>query len=239
MKLIIVVTVAACLLTNAGMFAQKPEIRNESGSTSSVYGRVVDENSKPLSGAMVMVKGTSQRTVTDSKGKFTIQADAGQTLIISNTGYDDREILVSSDKTPTIEMELNLASLLNTVIVNKGYYTTTQKLNTGNVSTIKASEIAEQPVGNPLAALEGRATGTIITQSNGLPGAGFSVQIRGQNSILNGNGPLYLIDGVPFTNNSISLGAISANGLQSPFNSINPGDIESIEILKDADATAI
>ena len=243
MKWNFVLAVVAYLLTTSPGFAQNTGNRTTSGDrqpiSTNLHGRVVDENGKPLSGAAVTVKETAKRTVTGSKGKFTIQADIGQTLVISSAGYDDREILVASDPIPTIEMELNLASLLNTVIVNKGYYTTTQKLNTGNVSTIKASEIAEQPVGNLLAALEGRAPGVIVTQSNGLPGAAYSVQIRGQSSILSGNEPLYLVDGVPFTNTSISLGAISANGPQSPFNSINPGDIESIEILKDADATAI
>jgi TonB-linked SusC/RagA family outer membrane protein len=242
MKLIIVLAVTAYLLATTPCFAQKIVIQSESGvipSISDINGLVVDEHGKPLTGALVTVKETSTKTVTGAKGKFTIQALTGQTLIISNTGYDDREILVGPDKNVTIELELNLASLLNTVIVNKGYYTTTQKLNTGNVSTIKGAEIQEQPVGNLLAALEGRAPGLLITQSNGLPGAGFSVQIRGQNSIQNGNDPLFLIDGVPFTNNSISLGVLSANGLQSPFQSINPADIESVEILKDADATAI
>ncbi len=208
-------------------------------SANEIHGRVVDENDIPLSGASIIVKETSKSAVTGSRGIFTIQAEEGQTLVISRTGYDIREFLVNSDKNPTIHLELSLASLLNTVIVNKGYYTTTQKLNTGNVSTIRAAEIEAQPVGNPLAALEGRAPGVIVSQSNGLPGSGFSVRIRGQNSIFNGNDPLFLIDGVPFTNTSLSLGASSANGSQSPFSSINPGDIESIEILKDADATAI
>lgn len=204
-----------------------------------IHGRVVDEDDKPLSGATLTVKGTSKSAVTDSKGSFAIEAAEGQTLVVSRPGYDIREVLVGSDKEPSIQLELSLASLLNTVIVNKGYYTTTQKLNTGNVSTIQAAEIEAQPVGNLLAALEGRAPGVFVTQSNGLPGAGFSVRIRGQNSLFSGNDPLFLIDGVPFTNTSISLGATSANGPQSPFNSINPGEIESIEILKDADATAI
>lgn len=243
MKYILVLAVSACLQASPAGFAQPPAMHPGAGNISSVYtdihGQVVDENGKPLPGATVTVKATSKRTVTGPKGRFTIQADSGQTLIISNPGYDDQEITIDSDKKLTITLELNLASLLNTVVVNKGYYTTTQKLNTGNVSTIKAAEIEEQPIGNALAALEGRASGLTITQSNGLPGANFSVQIRGQNSILNGNDPLYLVDGVPFTNTSISLGVIAANGSQSPFNSINPGDIESVEILKDADATAI
>jgi len=226
MKWILVLALAACWQASAA-------------GNSGIHGRVIDEDGNPLSQVTIRVKETSKTTISSSKGLFTIQADEGQTLLCEATRYEDREFLVGRDKSPTIQMELSLASLLNTVVVNKGYYTTTQKLNTGNVSTIKANEIEEQPVGNPLAALEGRAPGVIVTQSNGLPGAGFSVSIRGQNSIFNGNDPLFLIDGVPFTNTSISLGAVSANGPQSPFNSINPADIESIEILKDADATAI
>lgn len=243
MKKSLVLTVAACLLLSVAGLAQGTGSRSDSSHAppafAGIQGKVVDESGKPLHGARVTVKNTAQRTVTDPKGRFSVSADEGQTLVIASQGYEEREVLVGADKTPTIQLELNLASLLNTTVVNKGYYTTTQRLNTGNVSTIKATEIASQPVPNPLATLEGRAPGVITTQANGLPGASFSVQIRGKSSILNGDGPLYLIDGVPFTNTSLSLGVISANGFQSPFNNINPADIESIEILKDADATAI
>ncbi len=241
-QMVLILIASASVQLNAAGFAPKTRIRPGPGkilSANDLHGRVADENDKPLSGATITVKETSKSTVTDAKGIFSIQAGEGQTLMISRAGYDSREILVGSDKNPSIQLELSLASLLNTLIVNKGYYTTTQKLNTGNVSTIQAAEIEQQPVANPLAALEGRAPGVVVTQTNGLPGTGFSVRIRGQNSIFSGNGPLFLIDGVPFTNTSLSLGAASANGLQSPFNSIDPGDIESIEILKDADATAI
>ncbi|MDO6430838.1 SusC/RagA family TonB-linked outer membrane protein [Flavitalea sp. BT771] len=243
MKPTLALAIAACLQISVVAFAQKTEIRTGSGNipsvTGDVRGQVVDENGKALSGATVTVKETAKSTVAGAKGKFTIQAEEGQTLIVANAGYEDRQIIIGTTRNLTIVLELNLASLLNTVVVNKGYYTTTQKLNTGNVSIIKAAEIEEQPVGNPLAALAGRAPGLNVTQSNGLPGAGFTVQVRGQNSILSGNDPFFLIDGVPFTNKSISLGVISANGSQSPFNNINPEDIESIEVLKDADATAI
>jgi TonB-dependent starch-binding outer membrane protein SusC len=240
--MVLILIATTCVQLHAAGFAPKNGVLAGPGTiptADDIHGRVVDENEKSLSGATITVKETSKSTVTDSKGIFAIQAAEGQTLIVSRAGYDSQEVLVGSDKNPSIQLELSLASLLNTVIVNKGYYTTTQKLNTGNVSTIQAAEIEEQPVGNPLAALEGRASGVVVTQSNGLPGAGFSVRIRGQNSIFSGNDPLFLIDGVPFTNTSLSLGAASANGPQSPLNSINPGDIESIEILKDADATAI
>ncbi|WP_299515835.1 SusC/RagA family TonB-linked outer membrane protein [Mucilaginibacter sp.] len=144
-------------------------------------------------------------------------------------------------------------SRLEEVVVNKGYYTTTQRLNTGNVVKITAEEIEKQPVANFLQALQGRVPGLIITQQSGVPGSNFTVQIRGQNSILNGNDPLYIVDGIPYspsnlnqvlsgytgTGSSTASGSAAGLGGLSPLNNINPADLESIEILKDADATAI
>ncbi|RXK86772.1 SusC/RagA family TonB-linked outer membrane protein [Filimonas effusa] len=126
------------------------------------------------------------------------------------------------------------------VIINKGYYTDTKKTSTGNVSKVSGDDIARQPVSNPLAALSGLVPGMFIAQSSGAPGSAFQVQIRGINSIANGNDPLYVIDGVPFSiapelQNSANLNPAGGN----PLNLINPNDIASIEVLKDADATAI
>jgi TonB-linked SusC/RagA family outer membrane protein len=118
------------------------------------------------------------------------------------------------------------------------YGQTTKRLNTGSVGKVTAAEIARQPVANPIAAMQGRIPGVEITQQNGRTGANFNVLIRGRNSITNGNEPLYLIDGVPWLSTSLSKVA-GPSGSQSPFNSLNPQDIQSIEILKDADATAI
>ncbi|MDB5111394.1 MAG: TonB-dependent receptor plug [Mucilaginibacter sp.] len=144
-------------------------------------------------------------------------------------------------------------SRLDEVVVNKGYYMTSQRLNTGNVVKITAEEIEKQPVANFLQALQGRVPGLIITQQSGVPGSSFTVQIRGQNSILNGNDPLYIIDGIPYssanlnqvlsgytgTGSPTASGSAAGLGGLSPLNNINPADLESIEILKDADATAI
>jgi TonB-dependent starch-binding outer membrane protein SusC len=121
---------------------------------------------------------------------------------------------------------------------------------TGNISKVTAKEIQRQPVQNPIAALQGRVPGLEITQTSGTPGGNFKIRIRGTNSIANGNDPLFIIDGVPYTSIPLTapetsggiLGNYSLNGASggtSPLNSINPADIESIEVLKDADATAI
>lgn len=123
-----------------------------------------------------------------------------------------------------------------------GYGSTTQRKNTGDIVMVGARDLSLAPVSNPLAALEGWVPGLVITQSNGLPGAGFTVLLRGQNSLAQGAQPFFVIDGVPFAslNNSLSniSSGLAANAL-SPFSMLDPYDIESITVLKDADATAI
>src|ERR1700722_632647 len=146
MWVFLVLTGAMCMRLSAAGFVPKNMIRAGPRFiplATELHGQVVDEDDKPLAGAGVKGKETSKSATTGSRGMFTIQAEEGQTLIVSMAGYDSREILVGTDKEPKIQLELSLASLLNTVIVNKGYYTTTQKLNTGNVSTIQAADIEE------------------------------------------------------------------------------------------------
>lgn len=209
--------------------------------TSSVSGMVINENGAPLSGVTIWVKGTSNGTITNDKGMFTLNGvNNNSILLISSIGYQKQEIPIGGKTQMTITLKQQANRLDETVIM--AYGTTTRRLNTGDISTITAKEIAQQPVSNPLAALEGRVPGLLVTQSNGVPGSAFSVQIRGQNSIAQGSEPLFIIDGVPFApgNDPINelSSAVGSNGL-SPFNSINPSDIQSIEVLKDADATAI
>lgn len=124
-----------------------------------------------------------------------------------------------------------------------GYGKTTRRLNTGNVSSVGLKTIESQPVTNPLLALQGRVPGLLVLQTNGLPGSPVTVQIRGRNSLTASNNPLYIIDGMPFTSTSIQIiGGPNGDGstnFGSPLNLVNPADIQSIEVLKDADATAI
>src|SRR5690606_32924282 len=130
------------------------------------------------------------------------------------------------------------ATSLREVVINAGYYSTTDRERTGSISRVTADEIEKQPVNNPLEALQGRMTGVQITQNSGSPGGGFEVRIRGQNSIMAGNAPLYIIDGVPFDSQSLGSSSSSVSiipeGNISPLNAINPATIESIEVLKDA-----
>lgn len=203
-----------------------------------VTGKVRDASGDPIAGATVRVKGTTKGTTTDVEGNFSLDGiQQGNTLVFSTLGYETREVEV---KAPTIFVGLNVdvRSLDETVII--AYGTTTKRFNTGNVSTVKAADIEKQPVSNPLQALQGRMPGMTITQQTGAPGGGFNVQIRGQNSLrADGNKPLYIIDGVPYASSLLtSIGNVII-GSGNPLNYINPADIESIDILKDADATSI
>ncbi|WP_421938988.1 SusC/RagA family TonB-linked outer membrane protein [Pedobacter sp.] len=214
-----------------------------------ITGIVTDDTGVPLPGVSIRLKGNnSLSTATDVNGhfNFSIPESKNAVVIFSYIGYTTREVLIGSTLSLRVTLSPEVGSLNEIQIV--GYGTTTRKLNTGSVASITAKDIAKQPVGNPLAALSGRMSGVLIAQNNGVPGGAVQVQIRGQSSLSAGNIPLYVIDGVPFTNfnggspatdNLNSFGISGASGGISPFNMINPSDIERIDVLKDADATSI
>lgn len=214
-----------------------------------VRGLITDENGAPAQGVNVMVKGTSNGTTTNLKGEFVLNGvDENAVLLITSVGYDRQEILVKNKNFITIQLKVAVGNLDELQVI--AYGTTSKRFNTGNVVTVKSSDIEKQPVTNPLLALQGRVPGMEIIQANGLPGTGVTVRIRGQNSINNGNDPLYVIDGVPYqsqmlpgllaiTGSSSAYGSNASYSSGNPLSYINPGDIESIDILKDADATAI
>ncbi|HEY0434372.1 MAG TPA: SusC/RagA family TonB-linked outer membrane protein, partial [Chitinophagaceae bacterium] len=206
--------------------------------TVTVRGRVISESGEPIMGATVTIKGTDKGTATDKRGEFELDhSEKIDAVIVTSIGYQGVEIPVKERSFVLAVLKINASVIEETLI--RGYYTTTKRLNTGSVGKVTSAEIASQPVSNPLAALEGRVPGLLIRQANGLPGSNFTVRIRGQNSIQSGSSPLYVIDGVPFLNDADVLTQRSTINASSPFNTINPADIESIEILKDADATSI
>ena len=199
-------------------------------------GYVKDNNGDPLTGATVTVKGTSISVATGIKGYFMIDAKPGQTLVFSFVGFETQELKLGDQKELTVVLAPSANALDEMVVV--GYGTAVRRSNTGSVSTVKNKDIASQPVADPLAALQGRVPGLFIASSSGFRGSNYSVMLRGRNSIGGGNDPLYIIDGVPFFSESIDQ-FTSAGGNQSPLATINPSDIERVDILKDADATAI
>lgn len=197
-----------------------------------VTGKVISSyNSEPLIGATVAIKNTNKGTITDVEGKFTLKAAEGAVLSISYIGYHTREITVGSAADLTVTLDPDLQTLSEVVVV--GYGTQEKKDVTGAISSIKLEEIEGVPFQSVDQVLQGRAAGVFFVQSSGMPGAGASVRIRGGNSINGSNEPLYVIDGIP-----ISAGVSSSSSL-NPLNTINPNDIASIEVLKDASATAI
>ncbi|RKR80007.1 TonB-linked SusC/RagA family outer membrane protein [Mucilaginibacter gracilis] len=210
-----------------------------------VHGRVVDEKGNALPGVNVKLKDGSQFTITSKDGSFALkQVSPKAIVVISFVGYITRETNAGPEL-GTITLTVSNSNLDEVQVI--AYGTTTRRLATGDIGTVKSDDIQKQPVDNPLLALEGRLPGVQITQSTGLPGTGVTIRVRGQNSLYNGNDPLYIIDGVPYTSQLLkNLGNIlggSGNENQGIYGSalsfINPSDIESIDVLKDADATAI
>jgi TonB-linked SusC/RagA family outer membrane protein len=205
-----------------------------------VTGKVVNENGEAVSGVSVLIKGSRNGTRTEKDGSFSLTGiDEDAMLVITGTNVETQEVKINHRRNLLVLVKTRISKLDDVQII--GYGQTTQRLNTGNVNTVKAETIAEQPVANPLAALEGRVPGLVITQATGVPGGAFTILLRGQNSIANGNTPLYIIDGVPFPSAPMGSNSTSYQITQggNPLSSINPLDIEQIEILKDADATAI
>lgn len=202
-----------------------------------VHGKITDKSGAALSGASVKVKDAKTGTSTNANGEFVlIGIDENATLEISYVGYVTQIIKVNNQKNIFIELAVANNQLDETVII--AYGKTSKRLNTGSVSSITSETLEKQPVSDPLAALQGRVSGLMITSSSGMTGSSYQVRVRGENSMKQGNDPLYIIDGVPFISSPLN-NFDGANGTQSPLNSLNPNDIERVDVLKDADATAI
>lgn len=201
-----------------------------------VSGRITDEHDQPLAGATVKTKDNKHATTSDANGFFILKdVEAGSTLVVSFIGYDNHEISAAAN---VGQIKLNTATSKLDEVKVIAYGQTTQRLSTGDISAVSSREISQQPTADPLLALQGRVPGLFVQQSNGFAGSGVNVQILGQNSIRNGNMPLFVVDGVP---NFSQLLPTSAGilGSPSPYALLDPSDIESISILKDADATSI
>lgn len=206
--------------------------------TIDVSGRVVDAEGRALPGASVSVKGKGKSVSTDANGKFYLKDVAeDEILVISFIGYVSREIKVAKEL-GDLALQISTSKLDEIQVI--AYGTTTRRLSTSNIGTIKGEDIANQPTTNPLLTLIGRVPGIEINQTSGIPGSGVNVKVQGRNSIRSGNEAFYVIDGVPFPpQNLYSGGGGPLPNPGSTLNFLNPSDIESVEILKDADATAI
>ncbi|OBY62887.1 hypothetical protein LPB3_12160 [Polaribacter vadi] len=215
-----------------------------------ISGRVTDQLGLTIPGVTVLIKGTNNGVATNLDGQYVITvSDPANVLVFSYLGFQKQEITVGNQTVINVILKEDI-SQLDEITINAGYYNTSERKRTGNISKVEAKTIEKQPVNNPIIALQGHVSGVNIAQNGGLPGGNFRIQIRGLN-FLNGlagtysteNNPLYVIDGIPYDSgslesNSTTEGFNSPGGV-SPLNTVNPADIKSIEVLKDADATAI
>ncbi|MGA8853196.1 MAG: SusC/RagA family TonB-linked outer membrane protein, partial [Christiangramia sp.] len=206
----------------------------------SVSGTVTDE-SGPLPGATVAIKGTSTGTTTDFDGNYTLNdVPADATLVFSFVGYETQEVGVEGRSTIDVNLATDASELEEVVLI--GYGQTTVRDATGAVSSVKSDDFNKGVNTSPDQLLQGRVAGVQITAASGEPGAAANIRIRGTSSIRAGNDPLIVVDGVPLSGGGVSAGSDVGLGSQSsrnPLSFINSSDIASIDILKDASATAI
>ena len=186
----------------------------------SIKGKVIDENGLPIPGASILIKGTSKATSSDMDGNYQLKADSNGTLVFSFVGYAKVQEAIKGRASINVKMSTESQSLQEVVVI--GYGTQKKGLITGAASNFKGEDLAALNTGSAMEALQGIAAGVNITKNNGAPGAGTRVTIRGLGTIGNSN-PLYVVDGV-------SVGSIDY---------LNPSDIESIDVLKDAASAAI
>lgn len=192
-------------------------------------GTVTDENGAGMPGVTIAKKGTSSGANSDVNGKYSIDVNPGDVLVFSFVGYKSQEVKIANQSVLNIQLAVDAKSLEEIVVT--GYGNQKKKDFLGSSSSIKSATIQEMPVVSVESAMQGRMTGVQVQQSSGQPGAGISIRVRGVTSIAGGNEPLFVIDGVPQYNND--------NRAMNGMSSFNASDIESIEVLKDASATAI
>ena len=195
---------------------------NASGNTALVKGVIVDESGQPITGVSVTVKGTSLGTTSKANGSFEISARPEEILVFSSVGYATKEVRVNRQRIINIALVPSASSLDQVVVV--GYGTQRKRDVTGSISSVGEQDLRSVPVDNLQGALQGKAAGLEIQTTGTTPGSDFQIRIRGTRSISGSNAPLFILDGIPY---------------DGSLTDINPDDVASIDVLKDASATAI
>jgi len=196
-----------------------------------VSGTVTDKaNAMPLPGVNVLVKGTSRGASTDFDGNFSLEINKGETIVISYLGYTTQEIVFNGQSTIDVALVEDTAQLDEVVLI--GYGSVQKEDLTGTVDLVTEKDFNDGPIVSAQQLISGKIAGVAVTSSSGAPGEGQEIRIRGTGSLSLNSSPLYVIDGVPIDNGGVG-------GSRNPLNLINPNDIESITVLKDASATAI
>lgn len=229
----------SCLLTGVmfciWLFALPVHAQNTSSAPRKISGTITDQaTGRPVGGATVAVKGSTNAVVSDNKGQFSISAETGQVIGISFIGYASRELKVGSSDILNVSLETDYRLLSDVVVVGYGKMKKTDQ-SSAQVS-ITSADINRTVNTTIDQAIQGRAAGVYVTQNSGQPGGGISVVIRGVNTLSGTNEPLYVIDGVQMQPATVAYGASSST---NPLAGINPSDMESIEILQGPSATAV
>lgn len=189
-----------------------------------ITGTVVDDTNEPLPGVNVVIKGSAKGTITDLNGKYGISASQGSTLVFTYIGCDPKEVKIGASRVINVNLKSSAMGLDEVVVTGYGGEVRRRDL-TGSIAKANVGDLTKAPVANFDQALAGRVAGVVVTSSEGTPGGEMNIVIRGNNSLTQDNSPLYVVDGFPFEN--FNSGSINAN------------DIESVDVLKDASATAI
>jgi TonB-dependent starch-binding outer membrane protein SusC len=202
-----------------------------------ITGSVTDAEGEPLIGASILAQGTSTGTVTDIDGNYTLNLpEDTKMLVVSYTGFISQEVPVEASNTIDIVLEEDVAQLEEVVVT--GYGVKRRKDVTGSISSVNSEEFMQEANVTVQSALRGRAAGVTVQQTSGAPGAGFNVRVRGATSVNASNAPLYVVDGIPIISGAQSQVDLGGQN-QNPLADLNPNEIESIEVLKDASAAAI
>ena len=233
-------------INNRQIALRTNEITESGDQQLTVSGAVKDTDGEPLPGVSVVIKGTTQGTITDFDGKYSIPNVPGDAILqYSFVGMKAQEVAVNGQTTIDITMIEETIGLEEVVAI--GYGTVKKSDLTGSVASVKREDLNHGAISSVDQAMQGRIAGVQVTQASNEPGGGLSIRIRGASSVNAGNEPLYVIDGLPIDNSEGITGSgtsavaeVGANlNAKNPLNALNPNDIQSIEILKDASATAI
>ena len=196
-----------------------------------VTGVVTDaSDGMPLPGVTVAIKGTTTGTITTPDGTYTLKANKGQILVYSFIGYKNVESTIGDQSQINIALDADVIGMEEVVVI--GYGTSKKKDLTGSIQTVSADDFNQGVLSSPQQLINGKVAGVQITDGGGAPGEGATIRIRGGSSLSASNDPLIIIDGVPLDNSGVS-------GMRNPLNIVNPNDIETFTVLKDASATAI
>lgn len=220
---------------NGALSTPSGETTGSNAATSIIQGKVTDDKGNAVANTSVFIKGKNKGISTNDKGEFSLAAAAGETLSFSSVGFKDTAVqLVAAAGYLRIVLQADAGSLGNVVVV--GYGTQKKKDITGAVASFDAKNLEEKPIARIDQAMIGQMAGVQVRQQTGMPGAGLSILVRGSGSVTAGTEPLYVIDGFPLeVSSQNSSGGFTTN----PLNNLNPNDIESIQVLKDAAAGAI